>query len=136
MPQTFQVVSKEMPRNAVVVFDEAHNIDNICIDRRVEMIFLYLCNVYSRNFRLNNFLSSSILSLCAILKYFFSMSVKITRKLIDRCNTSIQTLESELDRLQSESSSKGSLVKMRLYFKLITSWRAVTLGKSWLNKNP
>jgi len=66
-PKIAEVVSKEMPRNAVVVFDEAHNIDNICID---------------------------------------SMSVKITRKLIDRCNTSIQTLESELDRLQSESSSK------------------------------
>jgi DNA excision repair protein ERCC-2 len=45
------VVSKELARNSVVVFDEAHNIDNICID---------------------------------------SMSVKITRKLVERCQTSLQ----------------------------------------------
>ena len=32
-PKIAEIVSKEMPRNAVVVFDEAHNIDNICIDR-------------------------------------------------------------------------------------------------------
>jgi len=66
-PKIADIVSKEMPRNAVVVFDEAHNIDNICID---------------------------------------SMSVRITRKLIDRCMTSVQTLESELDRLKNENSSK------------------------------
>ena len=60
----YKLVSKDMPRNAVVVFDEAHNIDNICID---------------------------------------SMSVRITRKLIDRCMTSVQTLESELNRLEIES---------------------------------
>jgi len=66
-PKIAEIVSKEMPRNSVVVFDEAHNIDNICID---------------------------------------SMSVKITRKLIDRCLTSVQTLESELNRLRDENSSK------------------------------
>jgi len=66
-PKIAEVVSKEMPRNSVIVFDEAHNIDNTCID---------------------------------------SMSVKITRKLIDRCHTSVQHLESELDRLRDENSSK------------------------------
>lgn len=66
-PKIAAIVSKEMPRNSVIVFDEAHNIDNICID---------------------------------------SMSVKITRKLIDRCQTSVQTLESELERLRNENSSK------------------------------
>merc|ERR1719244_1733105 len=65
-PKIAEVVSKEIPRNAVIVFDEAHNIDNICID---------------------------------------SMSVKITRKLIDRCQTSVQTLESELERLRNENCS-------------------------------
>ncbi len=44
-------MSKDLPRNSVVVFDEAHNIDNTCID---------------------------------------SMSVKINRRLIDRCQGSIQ----------------------------------------------
>ena len=47
-PKIAEVVSKELARNSVVVFDEAHNIDNTCID---------------------------------------SMSVKITRKLVDRLVT-------------------------------------------------
>ena len=51
--QIAEVVSKELARNSVVVFDEAHNIDNICID---------------------------------------SMSVKITRKLVERCQTSLQVV--------------------------------------------
>ena len=29
-PKIADVVSKELARNSVVVFDEAHNIDNIC----------------------------------------------------------------------------------------------------------
>jgi len=62
-PKIAQVVSKELPRNAVVVFDEAHNIDNTCID---------------------------------------SMSVKITRKLVERCDTSIQALETEINRIEGE----------------------------------
>ncbi len=53
-PKIAEQVSKDLPRNSVVVFDEAHNIDNTCID---------------------------------------SMSVKITRRLIDRCQTSIQVGE-------------------------------------------
>lgn len=31
-PKIAEVVSKELHREAVVVFDEAHNIDNVCID--------------------------------------------------------------------------------------------------------
>ncbi|KAH6925385.1 hypothetical protein HPB50_004512 [Hyalomma asiaticum] len=31
-PKIAEVVSKEMSRNAVVIFDEAHNIDNVCIE--------------------------------------------------------------------------------------------------------
>lgn len=31
-PKIADVVSKELAREAVVVFDEAHNIDNVCID--------------------------------------------------------------------------------------------------------
>lgn len=50
-PKIADLVSKELPKNSVVVFDEAHNIDNTCID---------------------------------------SMSVKINRKLIDKCQNSIQ----------------------------------------------
>ncbi|XP_023328937.1 TFIIH basal transcription factor complex helicase XPD subunit [Eurytemora carolleeae] len=66
-PKIAEVVSKEMARNSVVVFDEAHNIDNICID---------------------------------------SMSVRISRKLIDRCQTSVESLEAELERLRLDNSSK------------------------------
>lgn len=31
-PQVSQMVSREMERECVVVFDEAHNIDNVCIE--------------------------------------------------------------------------------------------------------
>jgi len=31
-PKIAEIVSKELSKNSVVVFDEAHNIDNVCID--------------------------------------------------------------------------------------------------------
>lgn len=31
-PKIADVVSKEMCKESVVIFDEAHNIDNVCID--------------------------------------------------------------------------------------------------------
>ena len=31
-PKIAEIVSKELPKHSVVVFDEAHNIDNVCID--------------------------------------------------------------------------------------------------------
>lgn len=31
-PKIAEIVSKELPKQSVVVFDEAHNIDNVCID--------------------------------------------------------------------------------------------------------
>jgi len=66
-PKIADVVSKELNRNSVVVFDEAHNIDNICID---------------------------------------SMSVKITRKLVDRCLDSVGSLETEIQRLKEQQSAR------------------------------
>ena len=60
-------MSKEIARNAVVVFDEAHNIDNICID---------------------------------------SMSVKINKRLLDKCIGSISLLENEISRLKEEDSER------------------------------
>jgi len=66
-PKIAEVVSKELARNSVVVFDEAHNIDNTCID---------------------------------------SMSVKITRKLVDRCVESVGMLEKEIEKLKEENSNK------------------------------
>lgn len=53
-PKIAEVVSKSFHKEAVVVFDEAHNIDNVCID---------------------------------------SMSVKITRKVIERSTNALQQLE-------------------------------------------
>ena len=31
-PKIAEIVSKEIPRNSVIVFDEAHNIDNVCVE--------------------------------------------------------------------------------------------------------
>jgi len=66
-PKIADVVSKELARNSVVVFDEAHNIDNTCID---------------------------------------SMSVKINRKLLEKCQNSISVLEEEIGRLKAADSSR------------------------------
>ena len=66
-PKIADVVSKELARNSVVVFDEAHNIDNTCID---------------------------------------SMSVKINRKLLDKCQNSITVLEEEIQRLKDADSGR------------------------------
>ena len=60
-------MSKELARNSVVVFDEAHNIDNICID---------------------------------------SMSVRITRKLVDKCVESVGQLEDQIKKLKEVNSAK------------------------------
>lgn len=53
-PKIADIVSKALNKEAVVVFDEAHNIDNVCID---------------------------------------SMSVKITRRIIEKGQLALQTLE-------------------------------------------
>ena len=37
-PKISSVVSRDLPRNSVVVFDEAHNIDSVCI--KASIIFL------------------------------------------------------------------------------------------------
>ncbi|XP_065563934.1 general transcription and DNA repair factor IIH helicase subunit XPD-like [Artemia franciscana] len=70
-PKIAEIVSKEIGRNSCVVFDEAHNIDNVCID---------------------------------------NMSVKITRRMLDRCSHSISILEravreireTDMERIQNE----------------------------------
>ena len=66
-PKIAEFVSKELARNSVVVFDEAHNIDNICID---------------------------------------SMSVKINRKLLEKCQNSITVLEDEIKHLKEADSHR------------------------------
>ena len=47
-PKIAEIVSKNLARNSVVVFDEAHNIDNICIDSmsvRINRKLLERCQV-------------------------------------------------------------------------------------------
>jgi len=66
-PKIAEVVSKDIARNSVVVFDEAHNIDNICID---------------------------------------SMSVRLTKRLLNKCVTSISTLEDTIKDQKDANSDK------------------------------
>nr|CAG4642311.1 EOG090X01B4 [Evadne anonyx] len=66
-PKIAQVVSKEIAKTTVVVFDEAHNIDNVCID---------------------------------------SMSVKINKRLLDKCVNSIQVLEKTISDMRESDSKK------------------------------
>ncbi|CAL8110123.1 unnamed protein product [Orchesella dallaii] len=66
-PKIADIVSKELSKNSVVVFDEAHNIDNVCID---------------------------------------SMSVKINRRILDKCTNNLQTLEKIVEDLKERDSKK------------------------------
>nr|SVE74026.1 EOG090X01B4 [Daphnia barbata] len=66
-PKIAEVVSKEISKTSVVVFDEAHNIDNVCID---------------------------------------SMSVKITKRLLDKCSNSIQILETTISNMKENDSKR------------------------------
>ena len=52
-PKIAEIVSKNLARNSVVVFDEAHNIDNICIDSmsvRINKKLLERCQVSPKSF--------------------------------------------------------------------------------------
>ncbi|KAL8590345.1 General transcription and DNA repair factor IIH helicase subunit XPD [Nucella lapillus] len=66
-PKVAEQVSKDLSRKAVVVFDEAHNIDNVCIE---------------------------------------SMSVKITRRTIDRCCQNIDDLACKIKRAQTVDAER------------------------------
>ncbi|XP_044730901.1 general transcription and DNA repair factor IIH helicase subunit XPD [Chrysoperla carnea] len=66
-PKIAEVVSKELNREAVVVFDEAHNIDNVCID---------------------------------------SMSVKITRKTVDKASNAANSLEKTIAQMREDDNSR------------------------------
>ncbi|KPJ11496.1 TFIIH basal transcription factor complex helicase XPD subunit [Papilio machaon] len=63
-PKIAEVVSKELHKEAVVVFDEAHNIDNVCVD---------------------------------------SLSVRITRRTIDKSTAALQQLEKTVAQEQDEA---------------------------------
>ncbi|CAH1793252.1 unnamed protein product [Owenia fusiformis] len=66
-PKIAQAVSKELSKNSVVVFDEAHNIDNQCIE---------------------------------------TMSVKINKRTIEKSENSIEALQTSLERIRTEDSSR------------------------------
>uniref|UniRef100_A0A8C6TT74 DNA 5'-3' helicase n=1 Tax=Neogobius melanostomus TaxID=47308 RepID=A0A8C6TT74_9GOBI len=66
-PKIADLVSKELAKKSVVVFDEAHNIDNVCID---------------------------------------SMSVNITRRTLDRCQTNVETLHNTIQQIKETDAAK------------------------------
>jgi DNA excision repair protein ERCC-2 len=66
-PKIAELVSKELSKNSVVVFDEAHNIDNVCIE---------------------------------------SMSVTINKKLIDKCQTNISSLQETIQSIKEVDEKK------------------------------
>ncbi|XP_048837206.1 general transcription and DNA repair factor IIH helicase subunit XPD [Brienomyrus brachyistius] len=66
-PKIADLVSKELAKKSVVVFDEAHNIDNVCID---------------------------------------SMSVNITRRILDRSQANVETLQSTIQKIKETDAAK------------------------------
>ncbi|XP_062996219.1 general transcription and DNA repair factor IIH helicase subunit XPD isoform X1 [Elgaria multicarinata webbii] len=66
-PKIADLVSKELAKKSVVVFDEAHNIDNVCID---------------------------------------SMGVNLTRKMLDRCQGNVATLQAAIQKIKETDAQK------------------------------
>ncbi|XP_041351578.1 general transcription and DNA repair factor IIH helicase subunit XPD-like isoform X1 [Gigantopelta aegis] len=66
-PKIAEMVSKELSKTSVVVFDEAHNIDNVCIE---------------------------------------SMSVKMTRKTLDKCSQNIDRLDKHIQRIKEHDAEQ------------------------------
>ncbi|CAH2049580.1 unnamed protein product, partial [Iphiclides podalirius] len=66
-PKIAEVVSKELQKEAVVVFDEAHNIDNVCVD---------------------------------------SLSVRLTRRTVDRSAQALQQLEKTVAKIREEDAAR------------------------------
>ncbi|KAJ8309183.1 hypothetical protein KUTeg_014057 [Tegillarca granosa] len=66
-PKIAEQVSKELSKHSVVVFDEAHNIDNVCIE---------------------------------------SMSITITKKSLDRCQTNIESLNKHIQKIKESDANK------------------------------
>nr|SVE70264.1 EOG090X01B4 [Daphnia similis]SVE70888.1 EOG090X01B4 [Daphnia similis]SVE71519.1 EOG090X01B4 [Daphnia similis]SVE72152.1 EOG090X01B4 [Daphnia similis] len=85
-PKIAEVVSKEISKTSVVVFDEAHNIDNVCID---------------------------------------SMSVKITKRLLDKCSNSITILETTISNMKENDSKRLE----KEYKRLVEGLRDATIAR-------
>ncbi|ESP02287.1 hypothetical protein LOTGIDRAFT_238022 [Lottia gigantea] len=66
-PKIAEQVSKELSKKAVVIFDEAHNIDNVCIE---------------------------------------SMSVKISKRTLERCSNNIESLDRHIKRVKEGDEKK------------------------------
>ncbi len=83
-PKIAEIVSKNLARNSVVVFDEAHNIDNICID---------------------------------------SMSVRINRKLLERCQVRIDLVlkTTDLSRRYTQAIAQSDFFGLSIQSKSITN---------------
>lgn len=66
-PKISELVSSELSKKAVVVFDEAHNIDNVCIE---------------------------------------SMSVKISKRTLDRCQQNLEKLGDHIKRIKDTNAER------------------------------
>uniref|UniRef100_A0A671RPH9 General transcription and DNA repair factor IIH helicase subunit XPD n=1 Tax=Sinocyclocheilus anshuiensis TaxID=1608454 RepID=A0A671RPH9_9TELE len=84
-PKIADLVSKELTKKSVVVFDEAHNIDNVCID---------------------------------------SMSVNITRRTLDRCQTNVETLQNTISRIKETDAAK-----LREYRRLVEGLKEANVAR-------
>jgi DNA excision repair protein ERCC-2 len=85
-PKIAELVSKQLSKSSVVVFDEAHNIDNVCIE---------------------------------------SMSVNINKRLIDKCQTNISSLQETIQNIKEVDQNK---LKQE-YHKLVEGLRDANIAR-------
>lgn len=82
-PKVAGIISKEMQRESVVVFDEAHNIDNVCIEAlsvsvRSQTLEGAMRNLNRMSQEIDRFVLL-LLSLCKIAIFFFSILASMLR---------------------------------------------------------
>lgn len=106
-PKIAEVVSKELSKNAVVVFDEAHNIGttlffyfiaNLAIsclkDKQLILKYMFV-NYYRYVFAVYDM----IVCFCYLDNVCIeSMSIKITRRTLDKCQQNIDGLSKQIQR--------------------------------------
>ncbi|XP_072032459.1 general transcription and DNA repair factor IIH helicase subunit XPD-like [Amphiura filiformis] len=86
-PKIAELVSKELSRKSVVVFDEAHNIDNVCID---------------------------------------SLSVHISRKTLEKCQTNLEALKQQIERIKATDAERLK----REYERLVEGLRDASAARA------
>uniref|UniRef100_A0A8C6LFG9 General transcription and DNA repair factor IIH helicase subunit XPD n=1 Tax=Nothobranchius furzeri TaxID=105023 RepID=A0A8C6LFG9_NOTFU len=106
-PKIADLVSKELAKKSVVVFDEAHNIgkdlQRLWLSGMSEP-FLAFPEGLKKDFKMSKRLEKLLFSTDNVC--IDSMSVNITRRTLDRCQNNVDTLQNTIQRIKETDAAK------------------------------